>query len=238
MSYTTIKKEDLIKKYSNVLRYICNNNQNDKLCNKLSYDKSGYCENCKNCENCKSINDSNNSNNEVLISKFKLNEYIITNEIKFYLDKFTNNTGKNDDETLKDFRIKLSINIFDILYHNIFFSLTNAKFLVTVINKISELLKTDRDIISDYCDKNKYKKYVFNFMTDIDNFVKKYEKKNKYLINTDLSIENFESFMNKFIMFIENYYDNIILQNKKRDSINNINIDINNFDNFQIVLDL
>jgi hypothetical protein len=53
-----------------------------------------------------------------------------------------------------------------------------------------------------------------------------------------MSKENFELFLDSYIKFMENYYNNIFLQNKKIDSINNINIDINNFDNFQIVLDL
>ena len=239
MSYTNIKKEDLINKYNDILKYFCYNKQ-DKLCNKLSYDKSGYCEDCVPINIKDDIsnesNKSNNLTNKDLIAKFTSNESVITKEIKLLLDKHVNNTDKSDNEPLKEFRAKNVINIFDIIYHNIFFTLIQPKFLITIINKISEILNLDKDFIYDLCDKKNYKIYIYCFMIDIYEFIKNYETKNNYLINNDMNIDNFELFLNKFIIFLQNYYDNICLQNKKIDSINDINI--NNCDNFQIVLEL
>jgi hypothetical protein len=228
MSITDIKKEYLIEKYKYLLKYSCNINS-DKLCNELSYNKSGHCIKCEHI-----------IRNEMydLLEQYNKNEKNIVTNIQYLLSINDDMTKKNDNETSKEYKVKNVINIFEILYHNMFFTILNPKFLITITNKIIEIIGTEKNFIIKFINRINHKKNILKYMCDMYDFINNYKKNKNVNIDYNMSKENFELFLDSYIKFMENYYNNIFLQNKKIDSINNINIDINNFDNFQIVLDL
>ena len=223
MSIYDIKKEDLQEKYKYLLKYFCYVNS-DKLCNELSYNKSGCCINCKHI-----------IRNEMfdLLEQYNTNERIIFNNIKNLLDIHYNMPNK-------EYKTKNVINIFEIIYYNMFFIIIHPKFLITITHKITEIIGLEKIFVMNFINKINYKKHIFKYMCDMYDFINNYKKNN--IIDQNMSKENIKLYLDSYIKFIENhyninYYKNTIY-NDNIDNIDNIDIDINNIDNIDIIIEL
>ena len=222
MSINDITKEYLKKKYTYLLQYFCNINS-DKLCNELSYNKSGHCIKCKHI-----------IRNEMydLLEQYNKNEQIITDNIQNLFSEYYDTTKKNINETNKEYKTKNMINIFEIIYYNMFFVVIFPKFLITIANKITEIIKLDKDFIADYINKVNYKKHIFEFICDMNDFINNYKKNKNINIDVNMTKENFELFLDSYIKFIETYYDNNYYKKIHND------IDIDNINNLDIIIEL
>lgn len=221
MSINDIKKEYLIEKYKYLLKYSCNINS-DKLCNELSYNKLGHCIKCEHI-----------IRNEMydLVEQYNKNEKNIVTNIQYLLRINDDMTKKNDNETSKEYRTKNVINIFEILYYNIFFTILNPKFLITITNKIIEIIGTEKNFMIEFVNRINYKKNILRFMCDMYDFINNYKKNNNIQIDFNMSKENFESYLEIYIKFMENYYDNNYYKK-------NSDIDIDNINNMEFNLEI
>jgi hypothetical protein len=221
MSIYDIKKEDLKDKYKYLLKYFCYINT-DKLCNELSYNKSGCCNNCKHI-----------IKNEMfdLLEQYNIHEKNIINNIQSHLRMHDIMTNKNITET------KNVIDIFEIIYYNMFFVIIYPRFLITLSNKIYEIIGTEKDFMISFINKINYKKNIMEFMCDMYNFINNFiniSQKNNITIDINISKENFELFLDSYIKFMENHYD----INYYKKTYNEKNIDIDDIDNIEIVLEI
>lgn len=210
-----------IEKYIDILDLFCYNSNSDKLCNNLSYDKNGY---CKNCKNCIDLNISNKQKKELFLEKKDL----IVNSIKYLLTKCETTIGKIN-------KAGVVLEIYEIIFYNIFFIIIHPKFLITNINKIDELYNKDIEYFTEYINQNKDKEYIYNFMHYINNFV----KFNKYDLNVEMSQETYDNFLSHFVIHMKEYYNNII--NEHNNSVKEIEIpefDINYIEKYVFCLDI
>ena len=231
-------KSVLCDKYKYLLKYYCYNNAN-KLCNKLSYKKNGYCDDCNN-------NNTNNTNNNDLFDDDKQlknsnnhHEFIVL-AIKNLLDDCNTLANKPIDENSKDYRLKKLINIFENQYYNFFFCIINPKFFISIIQKIFEL-NSEKDYIQKYIETHNYKRDIYKFFMSLYNFFTEYKKKNNIIFDMNIQQEDYDIFSDNFVEYIQNYYDKEInLVNIKDNKYLDIDkdIDINNISNIDIILTL
>ena len=210
-----MKKKDNIydEKYKYLLRYFCNFKPNE-LCNKLSYNKFGLCDECYNNTDKISYTD------DELLSHF-LNHYdLITQNIRTLLNECEKTNGKIN-------KTKVVIKIYSILFYNFLFLIKYPNFLITNIKKLDEFFIDDKDHFINYCKENKDDTIIINFMLEIYNYV----KKNNYLIEKDMDNKSYEDFLDKFIEHMKTFYDKI---NKKFIDI----IDVNNISNCILHIDI
>ena len=74
-----------------------------------------------------------------------------------------------------------------------FFVVIFPKYLITITNKITEIIKLEKDFIVDYINKINYKKHIFEFMCDMNDFINNYKKDN-ITLDMNMSIEKFQLF--------------------------------------------
>ena len=183
--------DNYIDKYMDLLDLFCCHSNNDILCKKLSYNKNGFCENC-----IKFIK-SEKTKKELFLEK----RFLITNSIKNLLEKCANAIGKMN-------KVGVTLEIYEIIYYNFYFLIVHPKFLIVNIHKIQEFCDNDNDkeYFMKYLDDNKDKKYIYNFMMELINFI----KNNNYELSNEMEQESFDKFLNHLKNHIKNYYENII----------------------------
>lgn len=228
---TNYDKSFVCDKYKYLLKYYCYNNSN-KLCNKLSYKKNGYCDDC---------NNNNTNNNDLFdadeqLKNYNNNQGFIVLAIKNLLDDCNTLANKSIDENSKDYRIKKIINIYEYQYYNFFFCIINPKFFISIIQKIFELI-LEKDYIQHFIEKNNYKRDIYKFFISLYNFFNEYKEKNNIIFDMNIQQEDYDIFLDNFVKYIQNYYDKEInLVNIKDNEY--LDIDINNISNTNIILTL
>lgn len=228
MCLRDLDKNILENKYERILNFFCYANE-DEICNHFSENMNGVCNNCEKYKN------KNISVNE-LKKNFNILEQDITENIKDLLDKNFKLIGKKEEETSKDFRLKISLEIFEIIYYNPLFIIKNPLLLVVVCNKIIEFIKTEFNFIESYIKKNIQYIYIFNFMINIYNFITNYIEKNNIQFDENINIKIFEKFLDDYVQMLEIYYTDTIY-NKINNTDNN-KIDINEIENIEITLEI
>ena len=127
------------------------------------------------------------------------------------------------------------LELFKILYYNPMFFILFPKFLITIINKINELICGDYDKINDYIKINKEYQFVFDFMILINKYTKNYvdSNNNKLSYTFDINLDIFTKFLDDFTkMLYKNYVEKI------NNYYKNYEIDINKIENLSIILEL
>lgn len=213
-----------IDKYSDILDLFCYNSNNDKLCNNLSYERNGYCKNCINLNN--DLNISNKQKKELFLEKKNL----VDISIKDLFTKCETASGKIN-------KICVILEIYEIIFYNIFFAITRPNFLMVIVNKINELFNNDIEYFTEYNNQNKDKEYIYNFMHYINNFVKNNNYDLSFIMNQNQ--EKYNNFLSHFVTHIKSYYNNII--DEHNNSVKEIKIpefDINYIEKYVFCLDI
>jgi len=233
MSINDYNKEELRNIHKHLLVYFCYNDSN-KLCNKISLNKSGFCEDCN-----KNISDDKISeiSHSKLLDNYIQNEKYIISSIHYLLKECEILTNKKEGITNKEYRTHIVLDIFEIIYNNIFFAIIQPKFLLTCINKIYEIINQEELFFKEFMEKFKYKIYIYCFVLDIFVYSNEYKKNHNINYDFNMSKKTYDNFIKDFIEFIIKYYDNINTKNTTSSkTYKNINID--DLDNLEIVLDL
>jgi hypothetical protein len=247
MSINEYNKEDLSQKNKDLLIYFCYNNP-DKLCNKLSINKNGYCEDCEDCHkilidnklNTKSDDKSDIISTDKLLENYKSREKFIIEIIKKLLADCEDVSKKKEDQTNREYKTHIVLDIFDIIYNNIFFVLLHPKFLITINNKVREFINNDRQCFIDVINKFNYKQHIYYFILDLDTYFEKYKVDNNIIYDNNIPKENYNKFLEDFILFLDKFYDNICIKNKESDKeYDKKNIyDLDYLENLEIILEL
>jgi hypothetical protein len=169
--------------YIHILKYNCYSN--DKLCNSISSNKNGLCDNC----NIKYINISDS---ELLTRYNKLNNKIIE-EIRTYLN--IQDTLTRTQLTEKAINILI---IMDFILKNLYFLFENKKFLNVLIDRCI-VLSDDIKIFTKTIEQNTYYNLSKLF---IENIAKNFKQK-KYNPEENIILEDFEKFI---VDFLDKYY--------------------------------
>lgn len=215
-------------KYKDFLKYFCyncvNNNDSDDsddnidVCYKLSPNMNNRCELCES---------EDNINNP--LEQYRLKKNNIVSKIKLLLSKCEKAQGREN-------KIIHCLDVYKIIYFNMFMPITYPKLLITNINKINELINLNYDDINKFVENNKSYDYVFNFMKNIYNYMKTNNIDTNKILDTQ---ESYDIFFDTFLKFLEKYYsDEIVSSQKNNDNDNNNNIDINNISLISICLDI
>jgi hypothetical protein len=208
-------------KYLFMLDLFCYYSSEKKLCNKLSYQKNGYCNECINFIN----------NNKTKKEKFLEKKEIIVLSIKELLNKCEITSGKIN-------KIKIVLEIYEIIYYNFFFNIMYPRFLIQIIKKIDEIIcSNDNEHVNIYINENKDKEYIYNFILEMIKFV----KDNNYDLSFDMDEKIYEKFLENFVNHMKKYYENIIDKNNNITNIDNFEnnyIDIDNIEKYIICLDI
>jgi hypothetical protein len=227
MSICNLNKNDLLDKYINFLKIICYSNDKN-ICYNFSIDFNAICQSCV-INNIKIIDINDLKKNYCVL------EQKICDTIKDLLYKCKTCCEKKDNETTIDYKIKIMLELFKTLYYNPMFFTLSPQFLITIINKINELLCEDYDKINDYIKINKEYQFVFDFMILINKYTKNYvdSDNNKLSYTFDINLDIFTKFLDDFTkMLYKNYVEKI------NNYYKNYEIDINKIENLSIILEL
>ena len=209
-------------KYKYFLKYTCIFNPN-KLCNKLSYNKCGLCNECYSLTDLEK-NKIKHTDDE-LLEKFINHKDLITKEIQNLLNECGKTNGKIN-------KVKVVMKIYNVLFHNFLYLIRHTKFLITNILKLEEFFNLDKEFFITYCKENNDDTMILNFMLEIHTFV----KENNFILDKDMDKKLYVNFLERFMSHMEIYYDNIIQKNKNDNFIDII--DINNITNSILQLDI
>ncbi len=220
-------------KYSYFLKYFCYMCDDDYN-TKLSLIKNGLC-NLKECDSCNkyksnnSINSNQNQNYDYikLKEKFMEKKDNIVTKIKDLLNDCSIASGKNN-------KAKITLDIYEILYYNFYFTIIHPKFLLTNIQKIIELL-LEHDLYMEIQNENEKYKNIIKFMEYIKNYI---DNNNINLDDVKNTQESFDIFLQNFINHLEKFYNNDIESKSKNNEIENIIIDIDNINIVSLILDI
>jgi hypothetical protein len=222
-----LDKKQLLEKYKEILKYCCYND--DKLCNELSVSCNYICSKCiKN--NKKKENIDINKIKENYINK----ENLIIETIKNYLTECETCKNKSPEEEIKVYRVKQCFGIYNVLYYNPIFNIGFPIFLIRNILKINQLINDEHIFFNKFVEANQEYKFIYKYMTNINNFCKEYENINKINLNFNIKVEDYNNFLEEYVKFISKEYENVI--NKQEDI--NVDIDINNLCQYSFVLDI
>jgi hypothetical protein len=108
------------------------------MCNSISKLKNGMCDECY-----KDIN--RNLTEKELFDNYVSIKDIIVIKIKILLNLCDKAIGEKN-------KTKEMYNIFDIIYHNIYFTFSSIKFIKTYINKVIHFVKYDIKVINEFAD--------------------------------------------------------------------------------------
>jgi hypothetical protein len=190
-------------KYNDLLYVNCYAKKN-VMCNSISKIKNGMCDKCY-----KDIN--RNLTKQELIKNFISIKQQIIDKIKIMLINCDNTIGKEN-------KAKEVLHIFDLIYHNIYFTILHIKFIKIFIKKIIELVKIDISIINNVVDKqlNVNETYidVLDFMININDY---------YKDKIDLIIDD-DNFLFEYNNFMKELYNSICIKYNNTQSVNKINI--------------
>ncbi len=174
------------------------------MCNSISRMKNGMCDKCH-----KDIN--RNLTEKELFDNFITIKPIIVDSIKTLLKKCDEEVGKNN-------KAKEVLHIFDLIYHNIYFTILHIKFIKTYIRKIIDLIQNDISTINNVVDEqlkfNETYIDILDFMININDY---YKNKIKLVINDD-------DFLLEYNNFMKNIYNCVCEKSIYTNSLNNKNI--------------
>ena len=209
-----LNKIKLITKHRDILKFYCYNDDN-KLCNKLS-SKGDFI-----CNKCSKKNITNkNIDIDKIVENYQSKEQLILKQIKDYLEDCESCTNKSEEEPIKMYKVRMCLEIYKIIYYNPMFYICNSKFLITIIKKATELLNVENKkyFIQFLKNQTEYT-YIFKYMSDIELFCKTYETNNNIILENTIKIEDYTKFLDQFVLFLNNYYQNIINnQNKETEN--------------------
>ena len=178
------------------------------ICNNISKLKNGMCDKCY-----KEIN-RRLSQKELFYNYISIKKLII-NEIRKLLNESESICGKIN-------KGKKIFYIYDLLYHNIYFTLTSVKFIKTYVNKIIEIVKDEMEILNKIVDEQINKNIIY--IDILDFMINVYEHYKNIKIN-DLSDEQFLFDYNNFM---KNIYDVICKKYNNEQSLNTLCKEENN----------
>ncbi len=186
-------------KYNDLLYVNCYAKKNI-MCNNISKLKNGMCDKCY------------SEINKILTEKELFDNYIsirptIINEIKNLLISCEQAIGKNN-------KAKEALHIFDLIYHNIYFTLTSIKFIKTVIKKIIEFVKNDIEVLNTVVDEQIKNNEVY---IDILDFIININEYYKNKINLDTNDNNF---LFEYNNFMKDLYNSICIKYYNAQSLN------------------
>lgn len=221
-------------KYNDLLYVNCYARKNI-MCNGISKLKNGMCDKCY-----KYIN-RNLSEKELFDNYISIKKQIV-GQIKILLN--TVNVAIGQKNKAKD-----TLYIFDIIYHNIYFTFSSIKFIKTCINKVIEFVRDSIEVFNEIVDEQinynntyvdildfmvniyeHYKDINFNQLTD-EQFLIDYNNFMKQIYNTICTKYNNEQSLNKAnnVNEIEKQEENIengIYHNTFYQNLNSIQIDV------------
>jgi len=213
--YIMTNMNEILNKYSNILKYFCY--CDDKLCNELSMNCNYICNNCiKNNRSVKNIDDT----------KIKY----ISDILHEYVKNFTSNINTKND------KIKIIFDIYKILYYNPIYNIIHIKFLITNTLKLNELLTNNNEAFKEFILNNPEYKYIYEYMLDFNSFYIKYTSDNNIVLHSEMDYQILINFLNNYVLFLNDYYKNIIDNNNNNNKTNEI--DINNLHTCSFVINL
>ena len=192
-------------KYNDLLYVNCYAKK-DIICNSISKLKNGMCDKCY-----KDIN--HNLSEKELFENFISIKKPLVYKFKTLLNACDTVIGKNN-------KAKEAIYIFDVLYHNIYFTFASIKFIKTLINKIIELVKHDIKILNDVVDD--YINYNNTYVDILDFIVNIYEHYKDINFN-QLSDEEFLIDYNNFMKIMYNIICTKYNNEQSLNKTNNVN---------------
>ena len=227
-------------KYSYILKYFCYMCDDDYN-TKLSLTKNGLCDS-KDCDSCNKYKSNNSINSNQNYDYIKLKEKFmekkdnIVNKIKSLLDDCSTISGKKN-------KAKITLDIYEIIYFNFYFTIIHPKFLLANIQKISELI-LEYDLYMEIQKENEKYINIIKFMEYIKNYI---ENNNINLDDIKNTQESFDIFLQNFVNHLEKFYNDEIESKSKNDDIEsksknneieNIIIDIDNINIVSLILDI
>jgi len=222
-----------VKKYSYFLKYLCYGCNND-FPTQLSINKNGLC-NSEICYSCNLLKGKDNIYDD-LTKIFFDKKISIVDKIKELLNKCEKTSGKEN-------KARICLDIYKMIYYNIYFSIIHPKFLITFINKIIDFLEKDYDIFIKIQNENEQYKDAFTFMIWIRDYIK---NNNINLNDVSKTQESQDTFLETFVKYMEIFYNDEIDNNNKiekskniiYDNDNDIDIDIDNINLVSLILDI
>jgi hypothetical protein len=214
---------------------MCDDDYNTKLSltkNGLCYFKKSDSKECDSCNNCKSNNSINSDQDyDKLLEKFMEKKHNIINKIKELLNDCSAASGKKN-------KAKITLDIYEIIYYNFYFTIIHPKFLLTNIHKILELI-LEYDLYMEIQKENEKYINIIKFMEYIKNYI------NNNNINLD-DIANtqdlYDLFLLNFVNHLEKFYNDEINNKKSPSEIDNkkdnIIVDIDNINIVSLILDI
>lgn len=183
--------------YKNILKYNCYASKN--LCNSISYNKNGSCDECYKKYGLITIENLLNN----YISNIKNS---IVSEIKILLEECDKSIGK-------ELKSLFALKMINILSKNLYFFFDNKKFLVTFIKKCNEF-STEKNIFDTIVNLNPEYAFCRDFIFNVNKF---YEDNIKYdMMDGDKILNDFDIFISDYM---NNYIDNYINDKNKLNEI-------------------
>ena len=174
--------------YNDLLYVNCYAKKNN-MCNSISKLKNGMCDKCY-----KNIN--KNLTEKELFDNYISNRPEIINQIRRILNVCEQTVGKKNKATEV-------LHLFDLIYHNVYFTLTAVKFIKTFINKIIEIIKYNIDILNEVVDE---KIKINEMYIDVLDFIITIHEHYKDIKINDMSDQQF---LLEYNIFMKTLYDTI-----------------------------
>jgi hypothetical protein len=207
-------------KYNELLYVNCYAKKNI-MCNSISKLKNGMCDKCY-----KDIK-HNLSEKELFDNYISIKKDII--------DKFKTLLNNCYNTVIQKNKVIEVLHVFDLIYHNVYFTLTNIKFTKTIINKVVYLINNDITIINETIDdiinNKKYNnKYNETYIDVVDFMINMHD----YYESVDVETLTDNNLLIDYNNFMKGLYSVICSKYKNTNSLNkNINNEINEEENIQ-----
>lgn len=189
-------------KYNDLLYVNCYAKKNN-MCNSISKLKNGMCNKCY-----KDIN-RNLSKKELFDNYISIKKTIV-DKFKTLLNGCSITFGRKN-------KVKDVLHIYDIIYHNIYFSLTSVIFIKTYINKIITFIKDDMNIFNEVVDEQiNYNEMYIDIIDFIVNIYEHYKDINFNQLSDEQFLLEYNNFMKELYNTICKRYNNEQSLNKEK----------------------